>query len=207
MNALEMLRLHMELECITVDAAGDLTRLPCPDPDDIHRLYIAQHADGYSRYFRDDVPDELRARLRELSVETLFTDHEQVKAIFADFGAPCSGMHVGKSYVYPEDFEPVTDTQITESDRDLCRLLLDGEPAVAGCGSIRFNQHSAEAYVFTNENFRQRGYGKRVTRAWAQRVRQSGRIPFYSHLMNNIASQRLAESLGFVWYIDDVGYE
>ena len=112
MKALEMLRMHMELECITVNAAGDLARLPCPDPDDIHRLYIARHADGYSRFFRDDVLDELRVRLNQLSVETLFTDHEQVKAIFAQFVAPCNGMHVGKSYVYPEVFEPIRDQEI-----------------------------------------------------------------------------------------------
>ena len=207
MNALELLRLHMELECITVNAAGDMTALPCPDPDDIHRLYIARHAAGYSLYFRDDVPDALRTLLNQLPVETLFSDHTRIKAIFADFGAPCPGMHVGRSYVYPTQFTRIRDRAIELlPENDLCRLAINGNFASA-CSSSRRNPHAAEAYVYTDERYRRQGYGKRVVRAWAQRVRRSGRVPFYSHLIDNTASQRVAESLGFEWYIDDVGYE
>ncbi|HLV36984.1 MAG TPA: GNAT family N-acetyltransferase [Spirillospora sp.] len=70
-----------------------------------------------------------------------------------------------------------------------------------------YNAHSAEAWVFTDEIHRRRGFAKRVVRAWAQRIREQGRIPFYSHRIDNPVSQHLAESLGFVWYIDDAGYE
>jgi RimJ/RimL family protein N-acetyltransferase len=116
-------------------------------------------------------------------------------------------MHVGKSYTYPEKYTRLRDREIEMlSENDLCRLRVDGEFASA-CSSSRRNQHAAEAYVYTDERFRRQGYGRRVVRAWAQRVRRSGRVPFYSHLIDNTASQRLALSLGFEWYIDDVGYE
>ncbi len=207
MNVFEMLRLHMELECIRVNAAGDLARFPCPDPDDIHRLYIVRHAAGYNRYFRDDVPVDLRARLQQMPVESLFSDHAHVQQVFADYGVPCLGMHVGKSYVFPEDFELVADAAIDLwPENDLCQIVIDNA-VVAACSSVRRNQHAAEAYVFTDERYQRQGFGKRVTQAWAQRVRASGRVPFYSHVIDNLASQRLAESLEFEWYIDDVGYE
>jgi GNAT superfamily N-acetyltransferase len=205
--ARDWLRLHMALECITLDAAGDLVRLPCSNPDTIHRLYLARHAGGHEVFFRHDLPGDLRADLSTLPVDSLFHDHEWVKAIFAASGAPCPGMHVGRSYVYPDTFEPVDLPDVTYlPENDTCTLTIN-ETLVSMCVSIRHNDRAAEAYVHTHEDYRQRGYGSRVVLAWAQRVRRSGRVPFYSHLIANHASQRLAEALGFVWYVDDVGYE
>ena len=207
MVALELLRLHMALECIAVDADDDLRPIPCPNPDDIHRLYLARHAAGTDHFFRHDVPQPLRAALNRLPIDTLFHEHERVKAVFAEFGASCTGLHIGKSYIYPANATPQVDPSIQHlPDDDLCMLMIDDEVAAA-CRSIRCNETAAEAYVFTEEGYRRLGYGQRVVRAWAQRVRQSGRVPFYSHVIDNLASQRLAESLGFVWYIDDIGYE
>ena len=207
MDSLELLRLHMALECIAINADGDLVLIPCPNPDDIHRLYIARHADGYDLFFRHDVPQGLRSALQQIPVDTLFHEHDQVKAVFERVGAACTGMHSGRSYVYPANIDLVIDSavQLLPED-DLCRLVDNGE-VVATCRSIRHDDSAAEAYVFTAEGYRQQGYGRRVVQAWAQRVRENGRVPFYSHVVDNMPSQRLAESLGFVWYIDDVGYE
>jgi RimJ/RimL family protein N-acetyltransferase len=206
-NALEWLRLHMALECIEVDAQGDLIRLPCEDPDDIHRLYIARHGDRYHVYFRHDVPEEVRTALRSLSDEELFLEHDRVKSIFTQYSAPVEGMHIGRSYVHPTLPVVPDQPEITYfADQDRCALLHD-EVMVAQCMSIRADAQSAEAYVETHPDFRRQGYGKIVTTAWAHRVVTSGRLPFYSHRITNTASQKLAESLGFVWFIDDVGYE
>lgn len=207
MNPLELIRLHMELECISLNQAGDLIPFPCDNPDDIHQLYIARHDGGYSRFFRHDLPPDLRAALAKLSDEMLFHECTHVQSIFAESGAPCHDMNVGRSYIYPEIFEAVTFPDVTcLPENDLCAILMDSV-AVSACSSIRHNEYSAEAWVFTEEACRRQGFGKRVVQAWAQRVRQQGRIPFYSHRMDNPASQRLAESIDFEWYVDDVGYE
>ena len=207
MPSLELLRLHMALECISTDDSGDLIPVPCPNPDGIHRLYIAYTGHGYARFFRSDVPTDLRRALSELSTETLFHDHEMVKTRFASFGSPCPGIHVGKSYVYPDDFDPISlPDVILLPDDDRCAIEVDGE-LVSACSSSHANAQSAEAWVYTDEAHRQQGYGKRVVQAWAQRVRRSGRVPFYSHIATNIASQHLAESTGWHSYLEDVGYE
>ncbi len=207
MNPLELIRLHMELECITQDEIGDLIPIPCDNPDAVHRLYVAWHAGGYSRFFCHDLLPDLRSALAKLSDEVLFHERAHVQSIFVKFGAPCHDMHIGRSYIYPEMFEAVTFPDVTcLPENDLCVMMMDGT-AVSACSSIRQNTRCAEAWVFTEEACRRQGFGKRVVQSWAQRVRQQGRIPFYSHRMDNPASQRLAESIGFEWYIDDVGYE
>jgi hypothetical protein len=45
-----------------------------------------------------------------------------------------------------------------------------------------------------------------VTAAWGCYLLQQGKIPFYSHVVGNLASQAVARSLGLRQYIADVGY-
>jgi RimJ/RimL family protein N-acetyltransferase len=206
MNPQMLIRLHMELECIAVNNDGDLIPIPCENPDHISRLYIARHSDGYSLFFRYDVPESTRAQLRQFSVETLFHDNETVKAILAR-EAPCEDIFAGKSYSYPRpEAVPHPDPEmIYLPDGNLCGIVVNGE-LVSMCSSSRENAKAGEAWVRTEHDFRGKGYAKRVTLAWALRLWEQGKIPFYSHRIDNLASEVVAKAVGFEWYIDDVGY-
>lgn len=208
MDYLKMLHKHLTLECKQLDERNDLVGFPCAAPDDIPRLYVAQHRDQYHVYFRHDVPLDTRRQLLAMAPETLFAEQERVKAILDAAAVTNEGVtwH-GKSYVFLGEpaLELRSDIQYADQS-DQCTIVVEGQ-TIAQCMSVRANLESAEAYVEVHPDFRRRGLGKDVVYAWSQRVQQSGRIPFYSHHVNNIASQRLAEALGFTWYIDDVGYE
>ena len=57
-------------------------------------------------------------------------------------------------------------------------------------------EQSVEAGAWTDPEFRGRGYGAAVTAEWADVLRPSGRVLFYSTGPDNVSSQRLAERLG-----------
>jgi GNAT superfamily N-acetyltransferase len=203
----DLIRIHLALECITVNEAGDLTRLsPCDNPDDIARLYVARHGDGYTVFFRHDVPAETRARLLTLSPQQLHTCHDEVRSILsADAPCPEDALFVGKSYVYPEIDSPTTFPDVLYHDFNECVIEIEGK-VVSACSSSREDAVCGEAWVRTEPEYQRRGFARRVTLAWAHRLRAQGKIPFYSHKITNLASQRVAEALGFRWYIDDIAY-
>jgi predicted GNAT family acetyltransferase len=74
---------------------------------------------------------------------------------------------------------------------------------VSVCFSARRSRVAAEAGVETAAGFRGRGFGSRVTAAWALVVRASGRIPLYSTDWSNEPSLALARELGLVAYAAD----
>jgi RimJ/RimL family protein N-acetyltransferase len=54
--------------------------------------------------------------------------------------------------------------------------------------------------VETAEAYRGRGYARKATAVWASALRRDGMLPLYSTSWDNIASQRVAASLGAVRY-------
>ncbi len=72
---------------------------------------------------------------------------------------------------------------------------------------MRGNELAAEVAVETLPAFRRRGYGRQVTAAWVYHVMRAGKIAFFSHERDNLASQVLAQSLGAVQYSSVVGYK
>jgi hypothetical protein len=81
-------------------------------------------------------------------------------------------------------------------------ILEQGYP-VSVCFCSRRTNLAAEAGVETALEHRGRGYGSRVTAAWALAVRGSGRIPMYSTDWSNSASLALARKLGLEVYAVD----
>jgi len=63
--------------------------------------------------------------------------------------------------------------------------------------------HFAEVTVYTNPQYRQRGWGRSVVSALAQDLLQSGKRALYEVAPQNEASLNLAQALGFVYSGDD----
>lgn len=66
---------------------------------------------------------------------------------------------------------------------------------VSACVSARENEKCGEAWVFTAPEHRHQGFAQKVVNAWARNLIERGKIPFYSHKIQNIASANLAKKL------------
>jgi hypothetical protein len=218
-----LIELQLELECKGVVNGNTLVRIPGRDPDDIPRFLVIQHEQSYIAYFRHDLSPHVRLQLTTLPFEQAFHDHEQVKAILANY-TPCEDMFIGKSYVFPQtlttDLYPdaVRLDELRHCDllqryehwqsvngKTVFGIIIEG-CIVSSCGSVRENDKSAEAWVITEPAFRGRGYARQVTAAWAHSIQQQGKVPFYSHAQHNLASQGVARSLGLVQFLSAVAY-
>jgi GNAT superfamily N-acetyltransferase len=87
--------------------------------------------------------------------------------------------------------------EIAEGRAPVMAIVEDGHP-VSACFCARRTDEAAEAGLETAEAYRGRGYGPRVTAAWALTVRASGRIPVYSTSWDNAASLAVARKMGLV---------
>ena len=66
---LDFFHIQLELECKGFDENGDLIQIPGDDHDEINRFHIVKYPGGCFRYFRCDVPKELRGYLNRFSDE------------------------------------------------------------------------------------------------------------------------------------------
>jgi hypothetical protein len=129
----------------------------------------------------------------------------------------------GPAFEFPKSLAPAADLVVVEDERSLERnfrgwvpgeiaagrapvlaIVEDGFP-VSICFCARRSETAAEAGLDTAEAYRGRGYGPRVTAAWAQAIRASGRIPLYSTSWTNRASLTVARKLGLVPYASSWG--
>ena len=67
---------------------------------------------------------------------------------------------------------------------------------ISACVSSRENKKAAESWVLTAPEYRRQGMALQVVTAWASSVLGDGKIPFYSHAVENIASYKVANKLG-----------
>lgn len=222
METLDLLRLHLALEGKGIDDDGQLVRIPCPDPDTFTRVYVARHTGGDTILFRTGLPSFVRERLLGLALTDFFDFPERVVAILAEDG-PCNETHIGKSYVFPERIGPADypdvvrlsqldpalvrhyEEELDSIQHEIFGILVDGQ-IVSTCQSSREDERAGEAWVRTLEAYRQRGYARQVTAAWGHWLQQQGKVPFYSHRSDNLASWAVAQSLGLIQYIEDAGY-
>ena len=87
-----------------------------------------------------------------------------------------------------------------EAGRSPVMAIVENGHPVSVCFCARRSENAAEAGVETAEAYRGRGFGSRVTAAWAHAVRNSGRIPLYSTSWSNKASLAVARKLNLVTY-------
>ncbi len=75
---------------------------------------------------------------------------------------------------------------------------VEGGDAVSICASVRISRAVHCAGVETHPDYRRRGHALDVVAGWAAAVRSLGATPFYSTSWDNLASQAVANRLGFV---------
>ena len=66
---------------------------------------------------------------------------------------------------------------------------------VSACVSVREDKNCGEAWVYTDPAYRRQGLAKKVVNTWASSLISAGKVPFYSHKIENDASACLARAL------------
>lgn len=124
----------------------------------------------------------------------------------------------GPAFAFPDSLAQSADAVVVEDERLLehnfrgwvpgeidagrspvLAIVENGYP-VSICFCARRSDLAAEAGLDTAEAHRGRGFGPRVTAAWALAIRTSGRIPLYSTSWTNHASLAVARKLSLVAY-------
>lgn len=133
------------------------------------------------------------------------------------FGKKVRRLH-GPAFTFPDRLAQPADVVIIDNERLLERYfsrwmpgeiaagrfpvvaIVKGDYPISICFSARRCETAVEAGLETAKAFRGRGYGPRVTAAWALAIRAGGQIPLYSTAWNNYPSLAVAHKLGLVAY-------
>jgi hypothetical protein len=83
MTADELVKIHLELECVRVDTDYFMRSIECPDPDTLFRFYMTRYDGGYTRYYRHNLAPRIYEQLRDLPAEEAFSRVEVVKNALA----------------------------------------------------------------------------------------------------------------------------
>lgn len=198
MDPRELDVLQLELECKAVVDGDRLVRIPGEEPDDIEGVQVVRYSDGECRFrVRSDIDDELYARVAALGADTLFEHPESLSDNF----------HRLTSYALPTMMAaPRGVLEIMRAPRMSYEIHVDDVVASLCCSS-RENDKAAEAWVETQPFYRRRGYARAVVAAWACSVRDMGKVAFYSHRDDNVASAAVAASLRLVPWLSLVNID
>lgn len=189
--ALAVLSIEIENQ---IDASGDLRPLPGKDSA---LFSISRHQSGYLRFYRYDLPPSLRRQLERLGSEASLTDHKAVRRILSRHTA-CNTVFAGKGYHFRRRPAPAEYPDAVY--REGCYVIVvDGAP-VSWAWTSDSSEQAAELAVETLPRYQRRGYARQVASAWAAQILAEGKVAFYSHGLDNAASEALARSLGVVQY-------
>jgi RimJ/RimL family protein N-acetyltransferase len=210
MKPLDALRLQLRLEGKEIIRVNLLKQVEVVPDEEIPLMLIAQLADeNLVAYFDEALPAEVHEELTEQVSDITFPNIESLSAVLRNRNIPCEVGHY-KTYLFPEQHPAFEDEVVSCYSKDVPKVQafgLDGfaesvfameqdGKIVSACVSTRENDFCGEAWVYTDESYRQRGFAQKVVSAWAASLLKAGKIPFYSHKIQNSASAHLAKRLG-----------
>jgi len=204
-RAFALFALQLELECTRIHHGTRLVPFPCPNPDPPSRVVVVRFHDRPVVFLRDDVGETVADRILASPPEDMERAVERA-CEFMDLDVEWAGA----TYVATTPLDGALTTGVVQrpleegaSDRSFA--ILDGDTVLSGCSSSRENDSAAEAWVWTDESARRQGHGRRCVAAWVNDALGRGKVPFYSHAHDNLASRQLARSLGLVCVFDACG--
>jgi hypothetical protein len=170
---------------------------------------------------RDDLPGEIAGAISTLARQEPPVRELQTAPVHADQYLALSGGKLGfcgPAFTFPPVLPATPGVVQVDAEGDLQRNFSDwnlGEIAagrgpvlavleagfpVSVCFCARRSEQAAAAGLETAPAFRGRGFGARVTAAWAKAIRASALVPLYSATWTNAASLAVARKLGLTAY-------
>jgi RimJ/RimL family protein N-acetyltransferase len=209
MNPLEYLHLQLRLEGKEVINGDQLRQVEVVPDEEMPLMVIARFPDDRILVCYDEaLRPELRGELAKHVQESAFPE---IHLLLEFLETQRISVEVGhyKTYIFPAQIADAKDIVICISKDDpLARAFGFGDFAdsmyalerdrklVSACVSTRENNFCGEAWVYTDEQYRRRGFAQQVVQAWAKELIRAGKVPFYSHKLENLASANLAKWLG-----------
>ena len=209
MNPIDYLHLQLRLEGMGV-IGSDLLRQEEEVPGDQNPfLLLAQCPDGQSvAYFNETLASNLLAKLSGLLQEDSFPKIDRLLEYLKERNIRVETGHY-KTYLFPVQAAGPDDANVTCRSREDPKVQAFGFGGLAervyvierggniasACVSARENDVCGEAWVFSDPAFRNQGLAQRVVGAWARQLIRAGKVPFYSHKIENTASAKLAARL------------
>lgn len=171
-------------------------------------LLIAQPVDArVVVYYDEAISSDLKQALSVRVPEIEFPRIDPLLEVLRSRGVATQMGHY-KTYVFASHPESDGDVLCLSKDDPAVKVFgFDGfaenvyaikknGAVISACVSARENEKCAEAWVSTAPEYRGKGFARKVVRAWAGSLIDAGKIPFYSHKIENTASANLAVKLG-----------
>ncbi|MGQ0649017.1 MAG: GNAT family N-acetyltransferase [Gemmatimonadaceae bacterium] len=171
---------------------GELNELAQQEPPTADLRDPPVHADRYLSLVRGHVGSHEAALKTRQSDGPAFT-------FPAALVWPADIVAVEDERLLERNFRGWVPGEIADGRAPVLAIVEDGYP-VSVCFCARRSDAASEAGVDTAPAFRGRGFGPRVTTAWALAIRATGRVPLYSTAWTNEASLSVARRLGLVAY-------
>ena len=206
---------ELQLDTLFVlSEAGRIISTREPNPGPGPRFSLIRGRTHCAWAIHADVAEELAGQLRALAREEAPTADFRDDPVHANEYVSLVGGRAdsGPAFTFPDvvpasaDIVAVNDlAQLEEHfrgwtadelpERSPILAVVEEGYAVSVCFCARRSPAAAEAGVETAGRFRRRGLGARVTAAWAQAIRASGRLPIYSTSWSNKSSLAVARKL------------
>ena len=217
-----MLKVHLETMFV-LDASGRILSTREPQARSGPVFFLTRSPVECIWAIRSDVSDMVAEELNRLArEEPPISDFRAAPLHSERYKSLIRGtVHSGPAFMFPQTIARPQNVVLIEDEQLLDRhfdgwipgeiragrapvmaVIDDGYP-VSVCFCARRSNVAAEAGVETSPIFRGRGFGPRVTAAWALAVRASGFIPLYSTGWPNKASLALARKSGLEIYAAD----
>lgn len=208
MRALDYLHLQLRLEGMEVVNGSFLRQVEVVPGEELPILLIAQPAEAATVvYYHEAISPDLQ---QDLAVHVPAMGFPPIDPFIEVLRSHNLDVQVGhyKTYLFPSQPRSQNDVVCLPKDdpaikafgfdgfADNVYAIKSNGVVVSACVSARENSGCGEAWVYTSPEQRGQGLAQQVVRAWAAGLTEAGKVPFYSHKMENTVSAALAAKLG-----------
>ena len=209
MNPLDYLRLQLRLEGKEIVGDNLLRQVEVVPDEEMPLFLIAQLADeNLVAYFDEESPTELREAL-QAQVSNFSCPYIDTLSSFLQSRNISFEVGQYRTYIFPEQYATFKEEAVYRFSKHHPKVQdfgFDGfaeavyaierdNKIVSACVSTRENDFCGEAWVYTDPEYRNQGLAQKVVGAWAMSLISAGKVPFYSHKIQNTASANLAKRL------------
>jgi hypothetical protein len=207
MDPLDYLHLQMRLEGKEIFNEGLMRQVEVVPGEELPLMLIAELGHGsLVAYYQESISSDLQEELAQGVYHIEFPNIDALLKVLRKYRI---GFEIGhyRTYIFPSI--PSSDSEVrclSKNDSRVKEFGFDGfaeqvyamereGKLVSACVSARENKRCGEAWVYTAPEFRHQGFAQKVVSAWAGSLMEAGKIPFYSHHLENNASANLAGKL------------